>query len=88
MTARLASSIAALALLLGWAAGAFATPFTFSTGDSDGRIATAMRPSGGGKIEIESADDFIVGPGVATINKAIFTGLLAGGTVGDVRVEI
>lgn len=88
MIVRLASSIAALALLLGWAEGAFATPFTFSTGDPDGRIATATRPSGGGNIEIESADDFIVGPGVATISKAIFTGLLTGGTVGEVRVEI
>ena len=88
MIVRLASSIAALALLLGWAEGAFATPFTFSTGDPDGRIATATRPSGGGNIEIESADDFIVGPSVATISKAIFTGLLTGGTVGEVRVEI
>jgi hypothetical protein len=35
-------------------------PFSFSTGDPDGKMASASRPDGGaGKIEIESADDFV-----------------------------
>ena len=32
----------------------------FSTGDPDGKIATASRPDTAGKFEIESADDFIL----------------------------
>jgi PEP-CTERM motif len=31
-----------------------------NTGDPDGKIATGSRPSSAGKIEIESADDFIL----------------------------
>ena len=71
---------------------AAATPFTFSTGAADGRIATASRPADAGKSGIESADDFVINS-LTTINSATFTGLLtsAGGltpTLGDVRVEI
>ena len=64
----------------------------FSTGDPDGRMATATRPeSAGGKFEIESADDFILGTHTS-ITGATFTGLLTGraplSSVGEVRVEI
>ena len=34
--------------------------FFFSTGDPDGKMAMASRPSSAGKIEIESADDFVL----------------------------
>jgi uncharacterized repeat protein (TIGR01451 family) len=63
-------------------------PFSFSTGDPDGRIATASRPDGGaGKIEIESADDFVL-TGLTSIDHVTFTGLLpAAATVNQVRVE-
>ena len=65
--------------------------FTFSTGDPDGRIATATRPDTGGKFEIEAADDFIL-TNPTRITGATFTGLLTGGAsvvdVGNVRVEI
>jgi hypothetical protein len=69
---------------------AAATPFSFSTSDPDGKMATASRPSSAGKFEIESADDFVVS-GQASITSATFTGLLTGATVADigqVRVEI
>src|SRR5262249_44739210 len=65
--------------------------FFFSTGNPDGLIATASRPSSAGKIEIESADDFIL-TSPTSINHATFTGLLPTGTplssIGQVRVEI
>lgn len=68
---------------------ATATLFSFSTGIPDGLMATASRPAAVGKIEIESADDFIIAT-PTTINSATFTGLLTGTspTVGEVRVEI
>jgi hypothetical protein len=76
------------ALAAGPAAGA---AFFFSTGDPDGKIATGSRPSTTGKIEIESADDFILGQSTS-INHATFTGLLPAGVslsdIGNVRLEI
>ena len=42
------------------AAPASAGDFFFSTGDPDGKMATASRPGSAGKIEIESADDFVL----------------------------
>ncbi|HEV2096766.1 MAG TPA: hypothetical protein VGQ82_09695, partial [Chthoniobacterales bacterium] len=68
---------------------AYASSFSFTTGAPDGRMATASRPSDGGKIEIEAADDFILSSKTA-ITSATFTGLLTGAapTVGTVDVEI
>ncbi|TMH08338.1 MAG: PEP-CTERM sorting domain-containing protein [Betaproteobacteria bacterium] len=71
---------------------AIAGPFFFSTGNPDGRMATASRPETPalGKIEIESADDFILS-GFTSITSGTFTGLLTGATlanIGEVRVEI
>jgi hypothetical protein len=83
----------AYAVLIGLIATmpAAATPFSFSTGDPDGKMATASRPSTAGKFEIESADDFVVA-GLTSINSATFTGVLTGGAtvadIGQVRVEI
>jgi PEP-CTERM motif len=72
-----------------FAAPAAATPFFFTTGAPDGRIATASRP--GTTTEIESADDFILSQSTL-INHATFTGLLPAGaplsTVSGVTVEI
>jgi hypothetical protein len=76
-----------VALLAGPASAA---PF-FSTGDPDGKMATASRPGSAGKIEIESADDFVL-TSPMTLTSATFTGLLPRGAplsdVVDVRVEI
>ena len=62
-----------------------------STGDPDGKMAMASRPSSAGKIEIESADDFILAS-PSKITSATFTGLLpTGGSLSDItglRVEI
>jgi hypothetical protein len=64
-------------------------PFSFSTGNPDGKIATATRPESAGKFEIESADDFAL-TNSTSITSATFTGLITGdaSAVGEVRVEI
>jgi hypothetical protein len=72
-----ASVMAALLGLL-TAVPAAATPFTFSTGNPDGLIATLSRPAGGGHIQTETADDFTL-PGLTSITSATFTGLLPTG---------
>jgi hypothetical protein len=85
----------ALALAAGLAAlpvvSTAGTPFFFSTGNPDGLIATASRPDSSGKIEIESADDFVL-TAQTTLTQATFTGLItsgvAPGTVTGVTVEI
>jgi hypothetical protein len=70
---------------------AAADTFLFSTGNPDGLIATASRPASAGKLEIESADDFVL-TGETAITSATFTGLLPTGAplsdVSDVVVEI
>ena len=66
-----------------------ATPFFFSTGSPDGQIATLSRTASTGKLETETADDFVTTL-PTNITDATFTGLLVGGaTPADVRdVEI
>jgi hypothetical protein len=83
------SLVALGALIPAGVAGAATTPFTFSTGDPDGLIATASRPPSTGKIETETADDFILTQ-QTRLNTASFTGLLTGGaTAADVsRVTV
>jgi hypothetical protein len=65
--------------------------FFFSTGDPDGLMAMASRPSSAGKIEIEAADDFVL-TSATNLTSATFTGLLPLGAslndIVDVRVEI
>jgi hypothetical protein len=65
-----------------------AQSFSFSTGDPDGKMATASRPSTSAAQEIESADDFIL-PSETLIRQATFTGLVPeGAQVTQVIVEI
>ncbi len=69
-----------------------ATSFFFSTGDPDGKMASATRrPAASGALEIESADDFVL-PTSVSLTSASFTGLLTGGAsasnVSAVVVEI
>jgi hypothetical protein len=70
---------------------ASAGPFYFSTGNVDGRMAAATRPSSAVRTEIEAADDFVIS-GQTQITSATFTGLLTGSlavpTIGEVVVEI
>lgn len=83
-----ASRLAVVGTLWMVALSASAAPFFFSTGVPDGLIATASRPDSGGKIEIESADDFIL-TSSTTITSATFTGLVpSGANIADVVVEI
>jgi hypothetical protein len=74
--------------VMGAVAPAYATSFSFNTGDPDGKIGTASRPGSAGGIEIESADDFIL-TSETLINQATFTGLVpSSSTVQQVIVEI
>jgi hypothetical protein len=68
----------ALALLL-IVAQASAAAFSFSTGEPDGKIATLARPSSPGKIQTETADDFIIVSNTTLISHATFTGLIPAG---------
>ena len=79
-------AVAMLGLVV--AVPATASPFFFSTGTPDGKIATASRPATGAPFEIESADDFVLTQTTA-ISSATFTGLIpSGSSVLDVVVEI
>jgi hypothetical protein len=88
INARLAIPLSLLGCLFALPAAAdVGSPFFFSTGDPDGKIATAARPDTA-PFEIESADDFILTSSTA-ITSATFTGLIpAGATVSQVVVEI
>lgn len=68
---------------------AAAAPYSFSTGNPDGLIATLARPASAGQVETETADDFILGQ-ATRITHATFTGLLpTGAALSSVnRVEI
>jgi hypothetical protein len=84
---KLAISIAVLGLATPAAAAEQA--FFFSTGSPDGKIATLSRTASSGKLETETADDFVT-THATDITSATFTGLIVGGaTIADVsQVEI
>jgi hypothetical protein len=65
-----------------------ALAFSYNNDFPNNLIGTASRPESTGKIEIESADDFLLNSHV-NITSATFTGLIpANSTINDVRVEI
>jgi len=70
---------------------ASANSFFFSTGNPDGKIATLSRPASPGKIQTETADDFIVTNSIV-LTEATFTGLIPSGaalsSIGQVEVEV
>jgi hypothetical protein len=84
------SLLLSLAVMSLSASAAIAAPF-FSTGDPNGLMATATRPTNGGKIETETGDDFVLNT-ATKITGATFTGLLTGDVgladIGNVVVEI
>jgi hypothetical protein len=87
---RMTCFLTVVTLMFATAVTASAGSFFFSTGAPDGRIATASRPESHRKIEIESADDFILASHTV-LTEATFTGLLNQGGPGEireVRVEI
>jgi hypothetical protein len=65
--------------------------FFFSTGDPDGKIATLSRTASTGKLETETADDFVT-TAPTLITNATFTGLLVGGAtpanIQNVEIEL
>jgi hypothetical protein len=71
---------------------AAADVFFFSTGSPDGLIATLSRTASPGKLETETADDFVTTAQQTTITSATFTGLLIGGAtpanVSQVEIEL
>ena len=88
---RLRDLLAVPLLLATFTAQTRAGDLFISTGDPDGKMAMASRPSGNGKIETETADDFILGQ-TSQITNVSFTGLLTGGAtsadISQVVVEI
>src|SRR5438270_11074965 len=83
--------LSTLALVLLLEVRVCADPYYFTTGNPDGRLATASRPQTDDKIEIESADDFILSARTV-LYYATFTGLLPAEAevrdIDQVRVEI
>jgi hypothetical protein len=71
------------------AADANGQAFFFSTGNPDGKMATASRPGTASGFELESADDFVL-TDPTQITSATFTGLLQGNlsAIGELQVEI
>src|SRR5215472_3441350 len=69
---------------------ATADTFTFSTGNPDGKLGSLSRPASPGKLETETADDFILQQ-TTVITQATITGLVPTGTplanIKDVEVE-
>ena len=55
-----------------------ADTFVFNTGNPDGLMATATRPSRPGKFEIETGDDFVLTQ-QTLLAGAAFTGLIPSG---------
>ena len=91
MCARFSIALALLAAISLPVPARAGSTFFFSTGDPDGKMAMASRPSSAGKIEIEAADDFVL-TSTTSITSATFTGLLPTNAslsdITDVRVEI
>jgi hypothetical protein len=84
------ATVGALSLLL-LVSQASAASFSFATGDPDRKIATLSRPSSPGRIQTETADDFVVTQAVV-ISQATFTGLLPLGaslaSLSEVEIEL
>jgi len=85
---RLAAALSASLLL---STPVSASSFAFSTGSPDGKMATLSRPSSPGKVQTETADDFVLTENTL-IQQATFTGLLPSGapltSIRQVEVEM
>jgi hypothetical protein len=84
-------STALCGAVLAWGVPAGANTFFFTTGSPDGKIATLSRTASSGKLETETADDFVT-TSPTSITSATFTGLLVGGAstanINDVEIEL
>src|SRR5262245_1818667 len=70
---------------------AWAGPFLFSTGTADGLLGGLSQPAGSGKLETETADNFILTE-TTSLAQATITGLITPGTslanILNVEVEV
>lgn len=85
-------ALSMLSLLCGLASSPVAADtFSFNTGNPDGKIATLSQGASAGKLETETADDFVTTQ-ATFINSGTFTGLLPSGTplsaVKQVEIEL
>jgi len=84
-------ALSALAVAALASTPAVAGPFFFSTGNADGQLGALSRRPSPGKIETETADDFVLQQTTA-ISKATITGLISAGTplqsISNVEVEV
>ncbi|MFT4151198.1 MAG: VPLPA-CTERM sorting domain-containing protein [Paracoccaceae bacterium] len=71
-------SVILFCLSAGTALPALASPVYFSTGEADGRMASVSRPATLGRMQIETADDFLL-TADTMLTGASFTGLLPDG---------
>src|SRR6476469_4281831 len=82
---------ARLALLIWATSSVWAAPLTFTSGTPDGRLGAASRRASPGKVETETADDFILQQ-TTVINRATITGLVPLGTplasIKEVEIEV
>src|SRR5215469_11340836 len=84
-------ALSALAVAALASTPAVAAPFFFSTGNADGQLGALSRRPSAGKIETETADDFVLQQTTA-ITQATITGLISAGTplqsISNVEVEL
>jgi hypothetical protein len=92
MRSPLSSVAATLIIGIGLAAPAWAQQFIFTTGSPDGHFAALTQPASAGKIETETADDFVL-TDTTVISRATIIGLLVPtgtplASIGNVEVEL
>jgi len=81
---------AMIAASIGLATSASAAPFLFTNGSPDGRLGALSRSESVGKIQTETADDFILAQ-PTVINGATITGLIVNApatSIANVEVEV
>jgi hypothetical protein len=93
MKLRLSLIPAMISAALALAASAGAAPFFFTTGTPDGQLGALSRSESPGKVETETADDFVLTE-TTVINGATITGLIKldqsapSASIGNVEVEV
>jgi hypothetical protein len=91
MRLRVSLIAATLIVGIGLATPAWADSFFFSTGNPDGKLGALSRRPSPGKVETETADDFVLTQ-ATVITRATFTGLIPVGTplanISNVEVEL
>jgi hypothetical protein len=92
MTMRIRLAAVTLTVLVWVVTPVWADSFSFSTGNADGKLGALSRPASTGKLETETADDFVLTE-VTVINGATITGLVVPtgtplGSISNVEIEL